>query len=398
MLTGKKIIVGISGGIAAYKSPLLIRLLKKAGAEVKVSTTKNALQFVTIPVLETLSGNKVYSDVFGADNDYTTEHVSLADWGDLFIVAPATANIIGKYAAGIADDALSTSLLAFSRPVMIAPAMNTKMMENFAVQKNIEYLKSRGVVFIDAPAGELACGYEGKGRMEEPEKIFKWVENILALKNPLTGKKVLITAGPTYEPIDPVRFLGNHSSGKMGFALAEEAAARGAEVTLVAGPSFLTIRNSSVKRVDVTTADEMYAACLAAFKKADLTIMAAAVADYRPVIFNKGKIKKTGQTLLIELIQTIDILKELGSIKKNKQILVGFALESDQEIYNAREKLSNKNLDFIVLNSLNDKGAGFGTDSNKITIMDKRSKTYSFPLKPKQLVASDILDLVQKEL
>lgn len=398
MLTGKKIIVGISGGIAAYKSPLLIRLFKKAGAEVKVVTTKNALQFVTIPVIETLSGNKANSDVFSAGNDYTTEHVSLADWGDIFVIAPATANIIGKYAAGIADDALSTSLLAFSRPVMMAPAMNTKMLENFSVQKNMDYLKSRGVAFIYAPEGELACGYEGKGRMEEAENIFKWVENALAVKSSLKGKKILITAGPTYEPIDPVRFIGNQSSGKMGFALAEEAAVRGADVTLIAGPSLLTLRNKSVKRVDVTTADEMHSACIAAFKKADLTIMAAAVADYRPLIFNKSKIKKSGQTLMLELTQTTDILKELGAMKKKKQVLVGFALESDQEISNAKEKLSNKNLDFVVLNSLNDKGAGFGTDSNKITIIDKRSMIYSFTLKSKQLVAADILDLVQKEL
>ena len=398
MLQGKKIILGISGGIAAYKSPLLIRMFIKAGAEVKVVTTKNALQFVTLPVLETLSRNKVYSDVFAPGNDYTTEHVSLTDWGDIFLVAPATANIIGKYASGIADDALSTSLLAFNRKVFMAPAMNTKMLENFSVRKNIEFLKSQGVSFIDAPEGDLACGYEGKGRMEEPDKIMKFIEESVSANESLKGKKVLISAGPTYEPIDPVRFIGNHSSGLMGFELAKEAANRGAEVTLVAGPSNHSVNHTGIHRIDIVTAEQMYSECLTAYKNADLTIMAAAVADFKPATQNSEKIKKSEKALTLELVRTKDILAELGKTKKAKQILVGFALETRDEIENAKEKLMKKNLDFIVLNSLKEKGAGFGYGTNKVTIINKKSEIFSYPLKPKSEVACDILDLVQKEM
>jgi len=398
MLQGKKIILGISGGIAAYKSPMLIRLFIKAGAEVKVVVTKNALQFVTLPVLETLSGNRVYSGVFNPENDYTTEHVSLTDWGDIFVVAPATANIIGKYASGIADDALSTSLLAFNRQVFIAPAMNTKMIEHFAVRKNMQCLQSNGVGFIDAPSGMLACGYEGKGRMEEPENIFNLIAGFFERTSSLYGKKVLITAGPTYEAIDPVRFIGNHSSGLMGFALAREAANRGAEVTLVTGPSHLSVNHPSVNRINIVNADQMYQQCCLYFPTSDITIMAAAVADFKPLEAENKKIKKTDDTLSLTLIKTVDILSEMGKAKRENQLLVGFALETDNEIENAKLKLSNKNLDYIVLNSLKDNGAGFECDTNKIKIMDKVMNLYDYPLKPKPDVAGDILDLIQKDI
>lgn len=398
MLHGKKIILGISGGIAAYKSPLLIRLFIKAGAEVKVAITKNALQFVTLPVLETLSGNRVYSGVFDPANDYSTEHVSLTDWGDIFVVAPATANIIGKYASGIADDALSTSLLAFDRQVFIAPAMNSKMIGHFTLKKNSDYLKSNGVTFIDAPVGMLACGYEGQGRMEEPENIFNEIVHFFTRSAALKGKKVLITAGPTFEAIDPVRFIGNHSSGMMGFALAHEAADRGAEVTLVAGPSKLTVENNSINRIDVVSAEQMYNQCKLLFPSSDITIMSAAVADYKPLSPENSKIKKTAKLLHLTLMQTIDILSEMGKIKRKNQILIGFALESDNEMENAKLKLSNKNLDYIVLNSLRDSGAGFNSDTNKVKIMDKSMNIYEYQLKQKAGVAKDILDLIQKDI
>ena len=307
MLQGKKIIIGISGGIAAYKLPYLIRLFIKAGASVKVVATKNALQFVTVPVLETLSTHKVYCDVFGKDNDYTTEHVSLTDWGDLFLVAPATANIIGKFASGIADDALSTSLLAFNKTVFIAPAMNTKMLDNFSVQRNMEYLSSNGVGIIDAPGGMLACGYEGKGRMEEPEKIFQIVEGFFNTPELLKGKKVLVTAGPTYEAIDPVRFIGNNSSGLMGFSIAEEAAKRGAEVSLISGPTHLKTTHPGIHRIDVVSADQMFTECRKIFPTSDITIMTAAVADYKPATTENIKIKKSDIDLEIKLSPTVDI-------------------------------------------------------------------------------------------
>ena len=398
MLRGKKIILGISGGIAAYKSPLLIRLFIKAGAEVKVAITKNALQFVTLPVLEALSGNKVYSGVFNPANDYSTEHVSLTDWGDIFVIAPATANIIGKYASGIADDALSTSLLAFNKQVFIATAMNSKMFNHFAVKKNSAYLKSNGVIFIDAPVGMLACGYEGQGRMEEPENIFNGIVHFFNRSATLKGKKVLITAGPTFEAIDPVRFIGNHSSGLMGFTLAHEAADRGAEVSLVTGPSKLTVENNSISRIDVVSAEQMYNQCKQLFPSSDITIMSAAVADYKPLSPENTKIKKTGKPIHLALTQTIDILSEMGKIKRNNQILIGFALECDNELENAKLKLSNKNMDYIVLNSLRDSGACFNSDTNKVKIMDKYMNIYEYQLKLKADVARDILDLIQKDI
>lgn len=398
MLNGKKILLGISGGIAAYKSVFLIRLLIKAGAEVKVIATKNALEFITKLSLESISKNKVYYDTFAENNDYSTEHIALTDWADMMIVAPATANIIGKFAGGIADDALSTSFLAFNKQVFIAPAMNCKMYEHYAVKRNIDYLSSNAVQFIEAKSGELACGYDGKGRMEEPEKIIDFVINFYKNNSPLKGINVLITAGPTYEAIDPVRFIGNHSSGKMGFALAEHFADLGANVNLIAGPVSLAVKNADIKRINVRSADEMYQQTLALFKQSDICIMAAAVADFTLKSVSPSKIKKTAELPVLELIPTKDILKTLGSEKSENQILVGFALETNEEKENALKKLHSKNLDFIVLNSLNDEGAGFGFDTNKISIFDKNGKSSKFNLKSKKEVAKDIADYIIQNL
>jgi len=392
MLKGKKILLGISGGIAAYKSMYLIRLFRKAGAEVRVVATESAMWFVTRVTIESLSQNKLYDKVFAEDNDYTTEHISLTDWGDVFVVAPATANIMGKYANGIADDALSTSLLAFDKKVFMAPAMNCKMYENFAFQRNLDYLKQNNVEIIEPASGYLACGYEGKGRMEEPDAIFAVIEKHFSSKKELEGRKVLITAGPTHETIDPVRYLGNHSTGKMGFAIAEELAERGAEVHIVCGPVGLELKSPSIQRINVKSADEMYRACMEIFPGMDAAILTAAVADFKPAKIHQTKLKRDGQPVIMELIPNPDILAALGKTKKENQVLAGFALETDNELDNARKKLQNKNLDFIVLNSLQDEGAGFGTDTNKITILDNKNQVSGFELKNKKLVAVDVAD------
>ncbi|MFW5687751.1 MAG: bifunctional phosphopantothenoylcysteine decarboxylase/phosphopantothenate--cysteine ligase CoaBC, partial [Bacteroidota bacterium] len=363
-----------------------------AGAEVKVVTTANALWFVTRVSLESLSQNKIYDQVFGPENDYTTEHISLTDWGDCMVVAPATANIMGKYANGIADDALSTTLMAFNRKVFVAPAMNCKMYENFAFQRNLKYLLENEVEIIEPASGYLACGYEGKGRMEEPEEIFARVERYFASKNDFQGKKVLITAGPTYEAIDPVRFIGNHSTGKMGFAIAEALASRGAEVTLVAGPVVLSTPKGVKNRIDVVTAEQMYKETMNAFSSVDAAVMTAAVADFKPSVHRTSKIKKGRSDLKIDLVATPDILHSLGEKKNKNQVLVGFALETDNETENARKKLLSKNLDFIVLNSLNDPGAGFGGDYNKVSFLDNKNHISRFELKTKKQVAHDIAD------
>ncbi|MEI8204271.1 MAG: bifunctional phosphopantothenoylcysteine decarboxylase/phosphopantothenate--cysteine ligase CoaBC [Bacteroidota bacterium] len=394
MLAGKKIILGISGGIAAYKTLFLIRLLKKAGAEVRVVATKNAFEFVTKVTLETLSKEKVYSDVFASENDYSTEHVSLTDWGDVLVVAPATGNIIGKFAHAIADDALSTTFLAFDKPVFIAPAMNTKMYQNPAMLDAINLLRQRKINIIEPTEGMLACGYEGKGRMEEPEMIFDVIKKHFSEALKFHGNTVLLTAGPTIEPIDPVRFISNHSSGFMGYSLANEFANQGANVILISGPLAKPIPvHSNIKKLEINTAKEMLEAVSAEFNKVDICIMAAAVADYTPVNLFYKKIKKKTDTLNLKLTSTTDILKEMGEKKKN-QILVGFALETDNEIKNAIKKLHTKNLDFIVLNSLKDEGAGFGTSTNKITIIDRNENKYFYPLKQKSEVASDIINFL----
>ena len=397
MLKGKHILLGISGGIAAYKSVFLIRLLKKQGAEVKIIVTQNALSFVTPLTLETLSGNKIYADVFQNNEEYTTEHISLTDWGDIFIVAPATANIIGKLANGIADDALSTSLLAFNKPIFIAPAMNCKMYVHFSVKKNIDYLHQQGIHIIEPTEGELACGYDGKGRMEEPEKIVDFIQHFFKKKTTLKGKTALVSAGGTQEAIDAVRFIGNHSSGLMGFSIANELANRGAKVILISAPSNLIITHPNIKCIYVISASEMHQACVENFVKADITIMAAAVADYTPENPQLHKIKKnSSEKLIITLKPTIDILAELGKTKNKHQILVGFALETDNEMENASLKLHHKNLDFIVLNSLNDAGAGFGTATNKITILDNKKQITHFNIKTKSEVAVDVVNKIDQ--
>ncbi len=400
MLKDKKIILGITGGIAAYKAAFLIRLFKKAGAEVKVVGTANAFEFITRVTLESLSENKVYDEVFGTQNDYTTEHVALTDWGDIFVVAPATANIIGKFANGIADDALSTSLIAFDKKVFLAPAMNCKMYAHFSVQKNLKCLKEQHVEIIEPAKGFLACGYEGKGRMEEPEHIFSIVESFFSKqKTTLQNKRILVTAGPTHEAIDPVRFIGNSSSGKMGYAIANELANRGALVTLISGPVQIQSNHQNIDIKKVSTADEMYGLCMKHFSDCHAAIMTAAVADFKPKTIHKEKIKKEGkgQSMHLELIPTPDILQAMGEKKKN-QVLVGFALETMEEEKHALEKLKKKNLDFIVLNSLNDSKAGFGYDTNKVTIIDNKKKVFRYPLKEKSEVAADIVDVLEKFL
>lgn len=398
MLKGKKIILGISGGIAAYKSLILIRLFKKAGAHVRVVATANAMEFVTRVSLESLSQNKVYDQVFSNDNDYTTEHISLTDWADIMVVAPATANIVGKFANGIADDALSTTFMAFNQKVFVAPAMNCKMYEHFAFQRNLEYLKTHGICIIEPAEGFLACGYEGKGRMEEPEQIFEAVKAFWHTQKDFQERKVLITAGPTYEAIDPVRFIGNHSSGKMGIAMAIELAQRNAKVILVCGPVSLTAIHPNITRIDVVSAQQMYDVCTRHFPDCDAAILAAAVADYRPQHMMPEKIKKDNSPLSIPLVPNPDILATLGQMKRPHQVLAGFALETQQEEENARKKLQNKNLDFIVLNSLKDSGAGFGHDTNKITILDNKNQISRFDLKDKTGVAKDIADQLWKQM
>lgn len=384
------VVIAISGGIAAYKIPFLIRLFRKAGHEVKVVVTKNALNFVTEATLQTLSDNLVYSDMFAGNKDMT-EHISLADWADYYIVAPATANIIGKYANAIADDCISTTLLAFDKDVFLAPAMNTKMYANKGVQNNLQILASRGVNIISPNCGELACGANGDGRMAEPEEIFAFVNNHIAKSKILAGKTICVTAGPTYEQIDPVRFIGNNSSGKMGFAIAESLATKGASVKLIAGPTHLNTNSCNIERIDVKSAEQMYNATVKEFEKADAAILSAAVADYTPKNVFSQKVKKADNVLNIELQPTKDILAQLGRMKTDKQTLVGFALETNDEENNAKQKLSKKNLDFIVLNSLNDKNACFGFDTNKVTIIDSNGKMIKTDLKSKSEIAEDVV-------
>lgn len=384
------IVIAISGGIAAYKIPFLIRLFKKAGHEVKIVVSKNALNFVTETTLQTLSDNPVYSDMFIGNKDMT-EHISISDWADYYIVAPATANIIGKYANAIADDCVSTTLLAFDKDVFLAPAMNTKMYANEGVQNNLRILASRGVNIISPNCGELACGANGDGRMAEPEEIFDFVNNHIKKSKILAGKTICVTAGPTYEQIDPVRFIGNNSSGKMGFAIAESLATKGASVKLIAGPTHLNTNSCNIERIDVKSAEQMYNATTAAFKQADAAILSAAVADYTPKNVFSQKVKKSDNALNIELQPTKDILAELGRMKTDKQSLIGFALETNNEEDNAKQKLSKKNLDFIVLNSLNDKNACFGFDTNKVTIIDSNGKMIKTDLKSKSEIAEDVV-------
>ena len=394
MLKGKHIVVGVTGSIAAYKTASLVRLLVKEGAEVKVVMTPLAKAFITPLTLATLSKNPIMVDFYDPENGDWNSHVSMGLWADLYLVAPATANTMGKMAAGIADNLLLTTYLSAKCPVMIAPAMDLDMYRHPATQKNMEILRSYGNLIIEPEEGELASGLSGKGRMAEPEEIVEQIRNFFVRTAELRGKKVLLTAGPTYEQIDPVRFIGNHSTGKMGFALAEELAKRGAEVTLVAGPVRLKTTRTSIRRVDVVSAAEMYEAVMQEALSADIVISCAAVADFTPKEKSGVKLKRGNESLCIELLPTRDIAAELGKKKKAGQLLVGFALETNDEECNALLKLKKKNLDLIVLNSLRDEGAGFGVDTNKVTLIDRSEKTEVLDLKLKSEVAADIVDRI----
>ncbi len=392
-LKGKKILLGVTGGIAAYKAAFLVRLLVKEQAEVRVIMTEAAKEFITPLTLSTLSKNPVESVL--VSNDTWNNHVELGMWADVFLIAPLTANTLGKMVNGICDNLLLATYLSAKCPVVVVPAMDLDMYQHPTTQHNLQKLQSFGNFCIEPEEGELASGLIGKGRMAEPEHIMEALSQFLrAEQQPLRNKKILISAGPTYEKIDPVRFLGNHSTGKMGYALAEQAAKLGAEVTLVSGPSneILTYTDS-IEKIMVTSAHEMFETIISRYHDQDIVIMAAAVADYRPKKVSDKKIKKQEGTFSIELERTTDILKTLGE-KKQHQVLVGFALETDHEEENALTKLKQKNLDFIVLNSLNDQGAGFKGNTNKITIFDRSEKKTTFELKSKQEVALDILNTI----
>jgi phosphopantothenoylcysteine decarboxylase / phosphopantothenate---cysteine ligase len=393
VLENKKIILGVSGSIAAYKAVFLLRLLIKEGTEVKVIMTSSAKEFVAPLTFSALSHNPVLIE-FSTPVGNWNNHVELANWADLIILAPASANMIGKLALGLCDNLLLATIFSAACPVYIAPAMDREMYVSPAIKKNIVLLSEQNKIIIPSEDGELASGLHGEGRMAEPEHIMEFIHKNYGKSLPLYGKKALVTAGPTYEAIDPVRFIGNHSSGKMGFAIAEELAKNGATVTLIHGPVKISTRNSSVKTIGITSADEMNRECMKAFTGADITIMSAAVADYKPASAAKEKIKKSEGSLQLELVANPDILTELGKRKKAGQLLIGFALETNDEIKNAWEKLKKKNLDAIVLNSMLEKGAGPGGDTNKITIIDKQNKTTRFELKPKDAVATDIVNYI----
>jgi len=390
-LQGKKILLCVTGSIAVYKSVVFVRLLIKAGAEVRVIMTKGAQDFVTPLTFSTLSKNKTLTDLFQEGN--WENHVMLGRWADVMIVAPASCNTIAKMAHGICDNLLLAVYLSSICAVVIAPAMDEDMWLHPATKKNIEILKQNGNEFLPVNKGELASGLHGEGRMAEPEEMITYLEDFFAKEKKLTGRKALVTAGPTYEALDPVRFIGNHSSGKMGVAIAEELLMNGAQVHLVLGPSSLGV-DGKITTERVTSAEEMYAAVMRDFKSYDIIVMAAAVADYAPKNKSQQKIKKETDDFSVELIKTKDILFEAGKIKSGMQTLVGFALETENEKENAIKKLSKKNADLIVLNSLNDEGAGFGSDTNKITIFDKNNKEYNFPAKTKKEVASDIINTI----
>ena len=394
-MKGKKIVLGITGSIAAYKAAILIRALIKKGAEVQVVITPAGKEFITPITLSALTSKPVISEFFAQRDGTWNSHVDLGLWADAMVIAPATASTIGKMAHGVADNMLITTYLSMKAPVFIAPAMDLDMFAHPSTQNNLNILRSYGNHIIEPASGELASHLVGKGRMEEPEKIVEVLESFFNQQLDLKGKKVLITAGPTYEKIDPVRFIGNYSSGKMGYALAEECASRGAEVILVSGPVILKEHHPNIRRIDVESAEEMYEEARRAYTDADAGILCAAVADFTPDHTADHKIKRGKDGMTIQLKPTKDIAASLGATKKEGQVLVGFALETNDEQQNAKGKLERKNFDFIVLNSLNDKGAGFRVDTNKISIIDRQDTT-SYPLKNKSEVAKDIIDrLVQ---
>lgn len=397
MLKGKKIVLGVTGSIAAYKAAMLVRLLVKEGAEVQVVMTPAAKEFITPLTLSTLSGRPVMSEFFNSCSGDWHSHVEMGLWADAMIVAPATASTLGKMASGIADNLLVTTYLSMKAPVFIAPAMDLDMFAHPATQNSIKVLKGYGNHIIEPASGELASHLTGKGRMEEPENIVKALKDFFLAGRDLAGKRILITAGPTYEKIDPVRFIGNYSSGKMGFAIAGECASRGAEVVLVAGPVSLPVPHPSIKRIDVESALEMYSAAMEEFPSCDAAVLSAAVADYRPAVQANSKIKRVSNGMTIELEANPDIAASLGKEKRCGQVLAGFALETDHGEENARLKLDKKNLDFIVLNSLEDSGAGFSCDTNKVTVIDREGKS-EYPLKSKRDVAKDVVSHLSRLL
>src|SRR6185295_9372518 len=392
MWQGKKILLGVTGSIAAYKSALIVRLLVKSGAEVKVIMTPAAKDFITPLTLSTLSKNPVSTELFH-DNNWEN-HVALGRWADVMLIAPLSCNTLAKMASGCCDNLLMATYLSATCPVVVAPAMDEDMWHHPSAALNLDKIRSWGNQVIPVEKGELASGLFGDGRMAEPETIVQFIDQHFFLKKDLNGKKVLVTAGPTHEPIDPVRFIGNNSSGKMGIAISQELAARGAEVSLIMGPTSILPNGNGIRLIKVNTAEEMYEACVSAFPKADVAIMSAAVADYTPLNKSTNKIKKQHEDLSIELVKTKDILKTLGERKVNGQILVGFALETTNEREYALNKLKSKNADLIVMNSLNDKGAGFGVDTNKVTIFEKNGNEIAYETKPKQQVARDIVDRI----
>ena len=398
VLKGKNVLLGISGGIAAYKTASLVRLIIKAGAHVQVVMTPASVDFVTPLTLSTLSKNPVFSTFYDKEDENATwnNHVELALWADIMLIAPATANTISKMASGTCDNLLMATYLSAKCPVYFAPAMDLDMYIHPTSINNFETLKAFGNTIIPAESGELASGLSGEGRMAEPENILQFIENDILSKLPLKGKRVLITAGPTYEAIDPVRFIGNHSTGKMGYDIATAAANLGAEVVLISGPTHLQLNHSLITIIRVTSADEMYDASHKFYTSSDVVIAAAAVSDYKPKNVALQKIKKEETTFTLELEKNKDILLSLGKIKKN-QFLIGFALETENEIENAKSKIQKKNLDVIVLNSLNDEGAGFGKPTNKVTFIDKDFNIFENTLKSKELVAQDIVNLIVKK-
>jgi len=398
ILSGKKILLGISGGIAAYKTPNLVRSFIKQGAEVKVVMTDSAKEFVTPLSLSTVSNNPVFSS-FKSDEDdgMWNNHVELGLWCDIMLICPATANTLFKMANGNCDNLLIAVYLSCKSDVFFAPAMDLDMYKHNSTKESVKKLQSFGNILIPPAVGELASGLSGEGRLPEPEVVVEFIHNHYSANLPLNGKKVLISAGPTVEQLDPVRFISNHSSGKMGYSLAETALSLGGDVTLVSGPTNQIISSKKIHLINVKTGNEMYSNVLDNYEDADIVIMAAAVSDYKPKEFSQKKIKKDNKEINIKFEKTTDILNELGKHKKN-QFLVGFALENDNEIINAKTKLKNKNLDLIVLNSLNDKGAGFGYDTNKVSLIDKSDEIVTFDLKEKSMVALDIFNYIIKTI
>ncbi len=405
MLKGKNIILGVTGSIAAYKSAILVRMLVKDQALVKVIMSAYAKEFITPLTLSTLSKNPVLVDFYNPENGDWNNHVKLGLWADAMVIAPATANTIAKMACGIADNLLLTTFLSARCPVFVAPAMDLDMFNHPATKRNIKSLAESGCIIIEPATGDLASGLSGQGRMEEPETICRVLDAFFSDKAPkkkvrkkIAGKKILITAGPTIEAIDPVRFIGNHSSGKMGYAIAESLADLDAEVWLISGPTSMEISHSRIHRVHVTSAEEMYQQCIHFYPEMDGAILSAAVADYRPAKYSGRKIKSSSRNFTLKLEPTRDIAFELGKLKKADQFLIGFALETDNSIENAYQKMQRKNFDFIVINSLNDRGAGFQTETNKISILNKDNKLIHFELKSKTAVAKDIIVTLTKIL